>query len=115
MSTGAFTEIPLIDLGAYFAGDRASKRRVAEEISRACERIGFFLVSGHGVDPALCEQARRESMAFFELSLEESLPSGGNRTTCQSGLRAARHRASLSDDWCGDAARPEGIDLVRAA
>ena len=73
MSTGAFTEIPLIDLGPYFAGDRAGKRRVAEEISRACERIGFFLVSGHGVDPALCEQARRESMAFFELSLEEKL------------------------------------------
>ena len=73
MSTGAFTEIPLIDLGAYFAGDRAGKRRVAEEISRACEHIGFFLVSGHGVDPALCEQARRESMAFFELSLEEKL------------------------------------------
>ena len=73
MSTGAFTEIPLIDLGPYFAGDRASKRRVAEEISRACEHIGFFLVSGHGVDPALCEQARHESMAFFELSLEEKL------------------------------------------
>ena len=73
MSTGAFTEIPLIDLGPYFAGDRAGKRRVADEISRACERIGFFLVSGHGVDPALCEQARRESLAFFELSLEEKL------------------------------------------
>ena len=73
MSTGHLSEIPLIDLGPYFAGDDADKRRVADEISRACERIGFFLVSGHGVDPALCARARRLSRAFFDLPLEEKL------------------------------------------
>ena len=73
MQTTSLSEIPLIDLGPYFAGDSAAKRRVAGEINRACERIGFFLVSGHGVDPALCESMRRESKAFFALPLEEKL------------------------------------------
>ena len=73
MSTGSLAEIPLIDLSPYFAGDSADKRRVADEISRACERIGFFMVSGHGVDPALIERARRESVAFFDLPLTSTV------------------------------------------
>ena len=73
MSTGTLAEIPLIDLSPYFAGDPTDKRRVAEEISRACERIGFFMVSGHGVDPALIARARSESVEFFGLPMEEKL------------------------------------------
>ena len=61
------SEIPLIDLSPYFAGSLADKKRVAGEISRACEHIGFFLVSGHQVDPALIEGVQRESRAFFDL------------------------------------------------
>ena len=73
MPVNPLSEIPLIDLGPYFTGSRTDKRRVADEISRACERIGFFLVSGHGVDPALVEGVRRESRAFFDLPLEQKL------------------------------------------
>ena len=73
MPTTSLSEIPLIDLGPYFSGDPAAKRRVAGEINRACERIGFFLVSGHRVEPALCESMRRESRAFFDLPLEQKL------------------------------------------
>ena len=73
MSAGPFTEIPLIDLSPCFAGDRAARRRVAGEIGRACERIGFFLIAGHGVDSAISEQARGKARAFFDLPLEEKL------------------------------------------
>ena len=73
MPTDSFAEIPLIDLAPYFAGDDAGRRRVADEVCRACERIGFFLISSHGVDPALCERARREARAFFDLPPEEKL------------------------------------------
>ena len=45
MSTGNLAKIPLIDLSPYFVGDSADKRRVADEISRACERIGFFILN----------------------------------------------------------------------
>ena len=73
MPANSLSEIPLIDIGPYFSGSRADKKRVADEMSRACERIGFFLVSGHGVDPVLIEGVRRESRAFFDLPLEEKL------------------------------------------
>ena len=73
MSTGPLSEIPLIDLGPYFVGGHADRQRVAGEVNRACERIGFFLISGHGVDPALCELARDASRAFFDLPPEEKL------------------------------------------
>ena len=73
MPASPLSEIPLIDLGPYFVGSRADRKRVADEISRACERIGFFLVSGHGVDPALIEGVQRDSRAFFDLPHEEKL------------------------------------------
>ena len=109
MSTGPFTEIPLIDLGPYFAGGHADRQRVAGEVNRACERIGFFLISGHGVDPALCERARDASRAFFDLPQEEKLAIRQRPDDKgQPGLRAARHRAPLGDDRRGNAAGPEG-------
>ena len=73
MPANPLSEIPLIDIGPYFAGGRADKKLVADEISRACERIGFFVVSGHGVAPALVEGVQRESKAFFARPLEEKL------------------------------------------
>ena len=73
MANGSFAEIPLIDLGPYFAGDGAGKRRVADEICRACERIGFFLITGHGIDPALCQRVRQVSEEFYALPPEEKL------------------------------------------
>ena len=73
MPANPHSQIPLIDIGPYFAGGRADKKRVADEMSRACERIGFFLISGHGVAPALVEGVQRESKAFFALLLEEKL------------------------------------------
>ena len=73
MSIGPLSEIPLIDLGPYFAGGHADRQRVAGEVHSACERIGFFLISGHGVDPALCERARDASRTFFDLPPEEKL------------------------------------------
>ena len=44
MPANTLSEIPLIDIGPYFAGSHADRKRVADEISRACERIGFFLL-----------------------------------------------------------------------
>ncbi len=73
MPANPLSEIPLIDIGPYFGGGHADQKRVADEMSRACERIGFFLVSGHQVDPALIEGVRRESRAFFDLPMEEKL------------------------------------------
>ena len=95
MSTGAFTEIPLIDLGAYFAGDRASKRRVAEEISRACERIGFSWFRDTEWTRLFASRRAANLWRSSSSHSKRSLPSGGNRTTCQSGA-TSRSAPSIS-------------------
>lgn len=56
------------------AGDapeaRPEERAVAEAIDRACRDRGFFLVTGHGVDPAVVADLDREARAFFALDDE---------------------------------------------
>ena len=53
--------VPSIDLAA---GPPA----IADEVRRACEKIGFLTIVGHGVDPALIEEVAARSRAFFDLS-----------------------------------------------
>ena len=101
------SEIPLIDIGPYFGGSRADKKRVADEISCACEHIGFFLVSGHQVDPALIEGVQRESKAFFGLPLEEKLEIKQRKEEKGSrGYEPGRHGTALGNDRRGDTSRP---------
>ncbi len=66
-------DIPVIDLTPYFEGGTTGKQRVAAEINRACEDIGFFIIVGHGVDPELCGNAYKVSRQFFDLPIEEKL------------------------------------------
>ena len=43
--------IPMIDISGYLAGADATS--TIEAVRDACERVGFFLVTGHGIDQAL--------------------------------------------------------------
>lgn len=64
---------PIIDIGPYFRGGEAAKCELAREVNRACEEIGFLVITGHGVDPRLCERMFATSREFFDLPLEEKL------------------------------------------
>jgi isopenicillin N synthase-like dioxygenase len=64
-------EIPVIDIAALRAGDAAGKRRVADEIGRACRGIGFFYVRGHGIDDAAMAKVFGEAKRFFSLPESE--------------------------------------------
>ncbi len=57
--------LPLIDLGA--ARDDPSALAAAEKIDRACRETGFFLLTGHGISPALVNDWFDVSREFFEL------------------------------------------------
>ena len=61
-------DLPVIDVAPLRAGPGVSEDSVAEvavDIDAACRRHGFFLVTGHGVDPALFERLRSASRGFF--------------------------------------------------
>ena len=61
-------QVPVIDIAPFLGGDRDGKARVAAEVKQACEDIGFFVITGHGVDPALTKATYDISRRFFDLS-----------------------------------------------
>ena len=66
---------PVIDIGAYVDGETPARERakVATEIGRACEEIGFFAVTGHAVPFAVIDQLVTQAYAFFDLPPAEKL------------------------------------------
>lgn len=62
------TAVPVIDVGPFLQRGAASGTReaVVQQVRRACEEVGFFVVTGHGLDPSLpraCAQAAKEFFA----------------------------------------------------
>jgi len=80
-------EVPVIDLSPL-TGDRrdtAAASAIAAQIAEAVERIGFFVVAGHGIAPSVIRQAFIEANRFFDsaddvkravLALPGSIPRG---------------------------------------
>ena len=66
----ATTEIPLIDISGFEAGDAAARGRIVGEVAEAVEEIGFFSVTGHGVDAGLMARMAGCFAAFFDLAEE---------------------------------------------
>jgi isopenicillin N synthase-like dioxygenase len=67
------TTVPCIDIAPYLAGRAEEKRNVARQVNRACEDIGFLVITGHGVDPLLCDRLFAVGKDFFDLPLAEKL------------------------------------------
>lgn len=65
--------VPLIDISPVLAGDGPGTAAVAAAIAEACQRIGFFLIAGHGVPEATTDDAYRAARAFFDLPMETKL------------------------------------------
>jgi len=67
--TDAFDDdyrIEICDMGKFFRGGEAGKREFADQLGAALEGIGFAILTGHGIDPALYEEADRQVKRFFE-------------------------------------------------
>jgi isopenicillin N synthase-like dioxygenase len=65
----AASPIPVIDL-ARFRGGEAERLALAREVDEACRSIGFLVIVGHGVDPALIDEVDALGRQFFDLPLE---------------------------------------------
>ena len=97
------SRVPLVDLtGAFEPGPRRDE--VVDTIRRACEDVGFLVITGHGVPDGVVEHIDATSRAFFALPEQEKMtyagPSGVYRglTPCQeSALALSREDESLPD------------------
>lgn len=65
--------VPVVDFAPFLEGDEAGKRRVAAEIGAACEGIGFFYLTRHGVPEAMTDSIFAASRQFFALPLERRM------------------------------------------
>src|SRR5712691_13540666 len=63
MST-ADESIPILELGPYLAGAPGADLRLAAELRRACEEVGFYFITGHGVPQSLIDAAFAETARF---------------------------------------------------
>ena len=65
--------VPLVNFQPFLKGTPAEKKSIARQIGHACEQIGFFLISGHGVVQSLIKDVRSISRDYFALPFEEKL------------------------------------------
>jgi len=69
------SHFPIIDLGAVREPQvsAAARRDVVRQVASACEEIGFFAVTGHGVPGAVIADLVAQSYSFFDLPIAEKL------------------------------------------
>jgi len=58
-------DVPVIDISRFETGDDAERQRIAAEVARAVEEIGFLSVTGHGVPQKVIDDMRAGAWRFF--------------------------------------------------
>jgi isopenicillin N synthase-like dioxygenase len=70
----ALKSLPVIDGSPFVTGGTdAQRRRVAQEIRKACIDVGFFYLTGHGLAASELRDAIMWGHRFFELPLEAKM------------------------------------------
>ncbi len=69
----AASQIPVLDFGPVFAGEPGALRSTAAATCHACENVGFFYASNHGVPEPLIDRAFAASRQFHALPLADKL------------------------------------------
>jgi isopenicillin N synthase-like dioxygenase len=62
--------VPIIDLAAWFDGDRRDRAAVAGQVDQALRTSGFLLITGHRVPADVRAQTRSVAREFFALPAE---------------------------------------------
>ena len=107
-------EIPVIDLGPMWSEDEVGKVLLAEQVSTACQEIGFFYVKNHGVPDSIIADAQRVSGEFFKQSEETKMlieVSGSSSNRLVEKLRINRN-ASLFQVFKGEQRVPTTVSAA---
>ena len=81
----SFTSVPIVDISGLRSPDRAERDRVATEIGRAARDVGFFYISGSGIDESLFDRLLESTKEFFALPVEEKMRSYIGLSRCHRG------------------------------
>ncbi len=66
------SRVPIVDLSGSFVPGPA-REEVVDRIRRACEDVGFLVITGHGVPDAAIRRIENVSREFMALPLDEKL------------------------------------------
>src|SRR5579859_5685747 len=66
-STKSNSRVPVIDISLFFSETAADKQKVVKDVARACEEIGFLVISGHGIPPTLIREVNTVAKQFFDM------------------------------------------------
>jgi isopenicillin N synthase-like dioxygenase len=82
------TRLPVIDLAPFVAGGSAAERRaIAKALREACIDIGFFYLSGHGIEQQDFDAIIAMGHRFFALPLAEKTKLHSNNSAARLGYR----------------------------
>ncbi|HHH0918705.1 TPA: isopenicillin N synthase family dioxygenase [Yersinia enterocolitica] len=91
--------LPLLDL-SLLNGSETERQTFLDALRHAARDIGFFYLTGHGIDPALLQQIQTLSREFFALPDEEKLAVAMVRSPHFRGYnRAASELTRGQPDW----------------
>lgn len=62
--------VPIIDIAPYRDGPATAKDAVVAAVDKACRDIGFLVITGHGVPPALIARVEATARRFFKMPLD---------------------------------------------
>jgi len=91
-----FTEIPVVDLSPAYSDNLEDRKRLAEEISRAFETVGFMYAKNHGVDKAIVDEAYRVTREYFDLPVEKKMQNFNYKNDGMRGYESL-HSARLDE------------------
>lgn len=66
-------EMPSLDVGSYLRGESGALDRLAAQLRRVCEEVGFFSIENHGIPQDLIDRAFAASQRFHALPLERKM------------------------------------------
>ena len=72
-------ELPVFEMASLDSG------HAIPELHAACAGIGFFYVTGHGIDAALLDQTQHQVRQFFALPLEDRMAVSLANSACHHG------------------------------
>jgi isopenicillin N synthase-like dioxygenase len=72
MGVATWSALPVLDISCMEAGP-AERADFLAELRRTTHDLGFFYLTGHGIDPALIQQMLTLSRRFFELPEQDKL------------------------------------------
>lgn len=97
-SLAAFNSVPVIDISGLRSEQREERERVAAEIGTAAREVGFFYISGSGIDESAFERMLAATKEFFALPLEEKMRSYIGLSRCHRGYVPVGEEGLESDN-----------------